>query len=319
MKTRGYTVGQLASRCGVAVKTVQFYSDEGLLKARGGTTDAGYRLFTDEDVADLRALRSLRALGFSLEAIRGMLAGSSDAHSTARLQLEIVDAQLRALRRQRAVIASAMSYDKEPDVRRRLQLAQAAASLGAVEREAAIDRFMDRVRKGAPLESDSTVRQMVAMDLPDELTDVQLEAWLELSALIDDDSFVGVLHAQHEPVSQRADARDGGDGGSAFAEVIGPIVAEAVRALDDGCGSKSDRVSALVEKWSGAFARGLGREDDVSFRRWLLDYARRTSDPRIQRFWELVATMKGRPAHVSPFIAAQRLLIDGLSVKLEGI
>ena len=109
MDSKPLTVGQLAARCRVAVKTVQFYAEEGLLRARGGTTEAGYRLFTEDDVADLRAIRSLRALGFSLEAIRGMLAGSADARSTAQLQLELVDAQLRALRRQRAAIAAAIS------------------------------------------------------------------------------------------------------------------------------------------------------------------------------------------------------------------
>jgi len=307
MKTSGYTVGQLASRCGVAVKTVQFYADEGLLKASGGATEAGYRLFTDDDLADLRAIRSLRALAFSLDSIRGMLGGSADPHSTARLQLEIVDAQLRALRRQRAVIASAISTEAGPDVRHRLQLAQAAASLGALERDAAIERFMDRVRKGAPLEAESNLRRMIAMDLPDELSDRQLEAWLELSALIEDDSFIGVLHAQHEPFDGRSEA---------FAKDIGPIIGEAVEALSEGCDAGSERVGALVDRWASAFARGLGRDDDEPFRRWLLEYSQRTNDPRIQRFWELVAIMKGRPPGVSPFIAAQQLLIDGLAAKL---
>lgn len=316
MKTQGYTVGQLASRCGVAVKTVQFYAEEGLLKASGGSTEAGYRLFTDDDLADLRAIRSLRALGFSLDSIRGMLGGSADPHSAAELQLEIVDAQLRALRRQRAVIASAIATEAGPDVRRRLLLAQAAASLGALERDAAIQSFMDPVRKGAPLEADSDLRRMIAMDLPDDLTDGQLEAWLELSALIEDDSFVGVLHAQHEPFKPRSNGPADDGRSEAFAKDIGPIIGRAVEALEDRCDAKSDRVGALVDEWADAFARGLGRDDDEPFRRWLLDYARRTNDPRIQRFWELVAIMKGRPPSISPFIAAQQLLIDGLSARL---
>ena len=316
MKTQAYTVGQLASRCGVAVKTVQFYADEGLLKASGGATEAGYRLFTDDDLDDLRAIRSLRALGFSLDSIRGMLGGSADPRSAAALQLEIVDGQLRALRRQRAVIASAIAMEDSTDVRHRLQLAQAAASLGTLERDVAIERFMDRVRKGAPLEGDSDLRRMIAMDLPDELTYGQLEAWLELSALIEDDSFVGVLRAQHEPFASRSDGPPEDDRSEKFAKDIGPIIGEAVKALEDGCDAKSDRVGALADRWAGAFARGLGRDDDEPFRRWLLDYARRTNDPRIQRFWELVAIMKGQSPGISPFIAAQQLLIDGLSSKL---
>jgi alpha-ketoglutarate-dependent taurine dioxygenase len=179
-----------------------------------------------------------------------------------------------------------------------------------MERDAAIERFMDRVRKGAPLGSDSKIRQIVAMDIPDELTDDQLEAWLELSGLIEDDSFVGVLHAQHEPF--KSDDPAAAASRAAFAEAVGPIIAEAASALHDGCDPNCERVRALVVRWVSEFARGVGRRDDAAFRRWLVDYSRRTNDPRIQRFWELVATMKGRPASVSPFVAAQQLLIDGL-------
>ena len=68
MENATYTVGQFAARCGTNAKTVQFYLEEGLLRARGGTTASGYRLFTDDDAADLRFIRSMRALGFSLDA-----------------------------------------------------------------------------------------------------------------------------------------------------------------------------------------------------------------------------------------------------------
>lgn len=311
MTTKTYTVGQLASRCGVAVKTVQYYAEEGLLSARGGTTEAGYRLFTDGDEADLRLIRSLRALGFSLVAIRGMLEGTGEPRETAKLQLEIVDSQLRSLRRQRAAIAAALEAGETADVRRKLALAQAAATLGAAERDATVDRFVSRVRHGEALEPGSNLRGMIAMDLPDELTDAQLGAWLELSTLMDDDSFVETLHAQHEPFRGAS-----GPGGAGFGAAIGPIVSEAGLALADGCGPRSDRVSDLVERWVAAFAQGLGRTDDVGFRRWLLDYALRTNDPRMQRFWELVGVLKSRPMGMSPFIAAQRLLIQGLSAKL---
>lgn len=314
MKTNTHTVGQLASRCGVAVKTVQFYVDEGLITPHGGATDAGYRLFTEDDVADLRAIRTFRALGFSLDAIRGLLAGSSDPHTAAQMQLEIVDTQLRALRRQRAILANALSSSSDEDVKRRLHLAHGAATLGAVERDAVIDRFIDRVRGGAPLEPDSTMRRMLAMDLPDELSDGQLEAWLELSSLVADESFVDALRAQHEPFGV-GDAKAAT--GEAFGATIGPIIAQAVSALEDGCDKDDARVRALVDRWVRAFADGLGRTDDTAFRRWLVDYSARTNDPRMQRFWELIAEVKGQPPRVSPFVAAQQLLIDGLSAQLE--
>jgi len=312
MSSKTYTVGQVAGRCGVAVKTVQYYADEGLLLPHGGTTEAGYRLFTDEDVADLRLIRSLRALGFSLDAIGKMMRGAADPHETARMQLDIIDVQLRGLARQRTIVANALSVDDDTDVRRRLQLGVAAASLGAAEREAAVERFLDRTRQGQPLEPESRLRRMLVMDLPDELTDAQLESWLALSKLLDDDDFIDMLHAQHEPFKGHgADAA-----GAAIGASIQPIIAQAVEALGEGCDAQSERVRSLALRWTQAFADALGRDNDMEFRRWFAGYAQRTNDPRIERFWRLVAALKGGTGGVSPFTAAQQLLIDGLKNEL---
>src|SRR5690348_1181528 len=143
MKSEAFTVGQLAARCRVGVKTVQYYADEGLLTPHGGTTEAGYRLFTEEDVSDLRSIRSLRALGFSLDAIGKLMRGHDDPHEMAKMQLDVIDVQLKSLRHQRTIVASALARGDDADVRRRLALAAGAASLGAAEREAAVDRFLD--------------------------------------------------------------------------------------------------------------------------------------------------------------------------------
>jgi len=307
MNSKTYTVGQVAGQCRVAVKTVQYYADEGLLRPRGGATDAGYRLFTDEDVADLRLIRSLRALGFSLDAIGKLMRGAADPHETAQLQLDIIDLQLRGLRRQRTIVANALSMDDDSDVRRRLQLGVAAASLGAAEREAAVERFLDRTRQGQPLEPESRLRRMLVMDLPDELTDDQLESWLSLSDLLEVDDFIATLHAQHEPFNGR-----GADTAASLGPATQAIIAEAVVAMSEGCDAQSERVRSLARRWAQAFADALGRDNDLQFRRWFADYAQRTHDPRIERFWRLVAALKGRDGGVSPFTAATQLLVDGL-------
>lgn len=66
----GYqTVGQVAKRMGVTVRTLQYYDREGLLKP-SGESEGGRRLYTDRDVIRLHQILSLKHLGFSLEAIR---------------------------------------------------------------------------------------------------------------------------------------------------------------------------------------------------------------------------------------------------------
>src|SRR5215218_7724980 len=92
------TVGALAKRVGVSVRTLRYYDEIGLL-APARHTAAGYRLYGAGDVARLQQIRSLRQLGFSLDEIRATL--SDPAHSplhTIELHLERVRAQSRALR-----------------------------------------------------------------------------------------------------------------------------------------------------------------------------------------------------------------------------
>lgn len=63
------TIGALARRANVPVKTVRFYEDIGLLPA-AERSEGGYRLFTLTDVRRLRLIRRAKLLGLSLQEIR---------------------------------------------------------------------------------------------------------------------------------------------------------------------------------------------------------------------------------------------------------
>jgi hypothetical protein len=53
----------------------------------------------------------------------------------------------------------------------------------------------------------------------------------------------------------------------------------------------------------------LGCEHSAEFPEWFADYARRTNDPRIERFWNDVAVLRGTPP-MPPFTRAQALLVE---------
>jgi DNA-binding transcriptional MerR regulator len=72
MRHMAIKVGELARRTGVTVRTLHYYDELGLL-APSHHTDAGHRLYADDDVARLQQIKSLRHLGFSLEEIRECL------------------------------------------------------------------------------------------------------------------------------------------------------------------------------------------------------------------------------------------------------
>lgn len=66
------TVGQVARRMGVTVRTLQYYDREGLLSP-SATSEGGRRLYTDKDLVTLHQILSLKHLGFSLDDIKNRL------------------------------------------------------------------------------------------------------------------------------------------------------------------------------------------------------------------------------------------------------
>lgn len=82
MKT--FSIGQLADRAGVAIDTVRYYERNDLL-APAGRLASGYRRYGDAELKRLRFIRRAKALGFTLEDIRTLLA-LSDERSVAKLK-----------------------------------------------------------------------------------------------------------------------------------------------------------------------------------------------------------------------------------------
>ncbi len=66
-------IGELAHRTGVPIDTVRYYERQGLLP-QPERQPSGYRRYRSSDVTRLRFVRRAKALGFTLEEIRELLA-----------------------------------------------------------------------------------------------------------------------------------------------------------------------------------------------------------------------------------------------------
>ena len=66
------TVGEVAKKMGVTVRTLQYYDKEGLLSP-SAESEGGRRLYTDKDLITLHQIISLKSLGFSLDDIKKRL------------------------------------------------------------------------------------------------------------------------------------------------------------------------------------------------------------------------------------------------------
>lgn len=95
-------IGELATATGLTVRTLRHYDQIGLLQPRM-RTGSGYRIYSEDEVRRLQQIRSLQALGFSLEQIGTMLDGSDAPLSEViGWQVAAVDRELATLHRLRA-------------------------------------------------------------------------------------------------------------------------------------------------------------------------------------------------------------------------
>ena len=117
----GYmTVGQLAKRMGVTVRTLQYYHKEGVLTP-SAESDGGRRLYTDKDMVRLHQILSLKSLGFSLDDIKNRLvsldtpaeveAALAKQAAAIRGKIESLSEALSAIERLREEVVQMQSVD----------------------------------------------------------------------------------------------------------------------------------------------------------------------------------------------------------------
>ena len=90
------TVGQVAESFGVTVRTLHHYDAEGLV-VPSARTHAGYRLYTDADLARLASVVTYRRLGLPLTEVRALLDGEGSPEEHLRRQRDAVVSRLGEL------------------------------------------------------------------------------------------------------------------------------------------------------------------------------------------------------------------------------
>jgi DNA-binding transcriptional MerR regulator len=92
-----YSVGEVARLAHVSVRTLHHYDEVGLLEP-SGRSDAGYRLYSEDDLAVLQQVLFYKELGFGLEEIRALMADPAFERREALIsQRELVAEQLLRL------------------------------------------------------------------------------------------------------------------------------------------------------------------------------------------------------------------------------
>ncbi|MFI7428920.1 MerR family transcriptional regulator [Micromonospora sp. NPDC049836] len=134
-----YSIGDLARRTGLTVKTIRFYADRGIVPPtdRGPT---GHRRYDAAAAARLDLVRTLRDLGLDLATIRAVVDREAGLPEVAAAHAEALAAQIRVLRLRRAVLAVLARRAATPE---QADLLHRLARLSAEERRRLVEEFLD--------------------------------------------------------------------------------------------------------------------------------------------------------------------------------
>jgi DNA-binding transcriptional MerR regulator len=263
------SIGELARRTGLTVKTVRFYADRGIVPPAGRSV-AGHRRYDATAIARLELVRTLRELGLDLATIRRVVDREATLAEVAAAHTEALDIQIRTLRLRRAVLSAAARYGSTPQ---EVQHMRELAGLGERERRALIDDFLGQVFGG--LDGFAGIARSLTPELPDDP-----EAWIELAGLARQPAFGDLMRqlaerhaADRDPVLPRRDpvalVRD--EAGSALAAGVDPASQPAGRV-----------VTAVLTRYP--------------VRERLEAQLEAARDPRRERYLELLSVVNGWPA-----------------------
>ncbi|MFD3508209.1 MerR family transcriptional regulator [Nocardia sp. NPDC058666] len=294
------TIGEVAARTGVAVRTIRFYCDAGLLDV--ARTATGHRIFGPEAVDRLMLLRRLRSFGVGLAAIEDVLTGTRSIAEVIAAERAAVDDELAALYRRRALLHAVESA--APDT----HCDQLNLIAAVVDPRAARDVLVTFWRRQlAPLPA-SAIDGFLGMNVPELTSDARADDLIAYAELIATVSNPGLSRSMYDTIRHRStpgvrDERrlllDVADACIAVA----PLVAA----------GRTPAPGAELDHYVNIHATARARRDTPTFRRQLLTDAA-GADHRVRRYWHLTTTLTGEPVTSG---AAQLWLFDALAASVR--
>ncbi|WP_121701609.1 MerR family transcriptional regulator [Streptomyces sp. E5N298] len=284
--TPPHSIGELSARTGVPVRTIRFYSDTGLLPPTD-RTPAGYRRYDDAALDRLRLVCVLRELGVGLTTVRHVLDGGLSVADVAAAHADATALQIRALRLRHSMLRLVARRGSSPE---ETVLMHRLTRLTSDERRRVVADFIAALEAGTPQARDAAAALRAALpELPDDPSDAQLAAWVELAELVADDEFRGRMARTALPPADEDVLPEAAP--EAVADLI-PFVRQAVaEARAAGIDPEGDEATPVVDVVVAHFAAVLDRPDGPELREWLAERFEAGHDPLVERYWRLVWTV----------------------------
>jgi hypothetical protein len=252
-------------------------------------------------------VRTLRDLGIDLPTIRRVLEREVSVPEAAAAHARALDAQIRVLRLQRAVLTVVARRGSDPE---EMQTMHRLARLSDDERRRIVAEFLDEAFAGLDIDPAFEARQRSAQpQLPDDPAPDQVEAMIELAELLEDGDFRRTIRRMSE---QHAAAREAGtDPGPDWQAATALVAEKGEGARAAGIDPTSREAAQIVDAIAPTFAGPDVDPADPAWRAALADRLAQGTDARAERYWQLLAIINGWPA-VPTTVPAWEWLIAAL-------
>ena len=294
-------IGELATLSGLSVRTLRYYADEGLVP-EAARTPSGYREFGPDALARARLIRTLRELGVGLADVRRILTGELALTEVAARHVRALEAQIRLLRLQRALL-SALAHVSNPE---EVLSVSDYAMLTAEERRRVVDDYLEAVFGDAKSPVAERMR-LGAPELPEDPTPEQVAAWVEAARLLTDPDFVAASQRMFERATAEGSQHD--EGRLAESRAVAELVGPARRA---GVEPGSREARGVVEAIEAAVPRTDGD------RRAAAERIEAFTDRRVARYWELVGIVNGWAPSTLPAEATEDWIWYARALRAHG-
>ncbi|BFV55526.1 MerR family transcriptional regulator [Kitasatospora sp. CMC57] len=273
-----WSIGELAERAGVTVKTVRYYSDQGLLP-EASRSAGGHRRYGPEALDRLGLIRSLRTLDLPVAEVGRVLEREELLEDVIAGRLRDLGSQLTALRWREA----ALQLLRDCSAAERADRLRLIGAVSTPPDTAVLARFWRRLlplRLPAPLVS--SILDEAVPQPPADPTPAQVLAFARLHVLAEE-----FCRSDCRP----APPQEEGYRPAVFYDGLGEAYA---LARADLLAYRPPGTEAL-DCFVAAYAESRGLPDTPAFRRRLSGLLAESADPVMVRYWKLTAEVSGSP------------------------
>ncbi|MFJ4246376.1 MerR family transcriptional regulator [Streptomyces iakyrus] len=279
-----WSIGELAERAGATVKTVRFYSDQGLLP-EAARSSGGHRRYGSQALERLHLIRSLRALDLPLPEIRRVL---DDEEAAGRVLEDALDSRLRGLGSELKALRwreAALHLVRDCPPAERAGRLRLLGALNTPPSTAPLARFWRAwLPPRMPRPATTAFLEAAVPQPPDEPHPTQVLAFARLHAMTTAPCPDG---RQPQPDVHRVAGADG-------AVLLYAGLAEAFElAAPHLRRARDPHPGEALDAYVAAYASAFRSRDTHDFRRSLA--ARLSAEARLDQYWELAAVVLTRP------------------------